>query len=204
MVKIMKPRVGMIFMPESEVSRRYRSIVTPSWNNAGYEIESHTAITPQNYDLYKEKLPVKLNFGVKKGGRNKGKPLTDTEKAIWYSHIQMWSIAARKANPFIIIEHDILLLKHIDHAIIDKYPIVGLSHCGLLSKFPEKGYRVSAGGAYLLKNDLAKKMIQELPKEININSDGYIHSYITKYGAFRHEHTTQIYIPEFGSTINHD
>lgn len=193
---MIKPRVGMIQIKNNEISQKYKEIVSPSWINAGYALEYHDAITP-------ETLPNTLKFGKKTGGRSKGKELTPTEKAIWYSHIAMWKIASLKSNPFLIIEHDVMLLKPIAHELIEKYPIVNLSHCGLLSKYPEKGYRVSAGGAYLLKKDMAKQMIDNLPETITYNSDGYIHNYIARYGAFRHEHCTQLYVPSFGATIDH-
>lgn len=193
------PSVGMIYIKGNAISETYRDIVKQSWYNAGYKVWFHEAITPETLDQGVKQL----NFGKKRGGRRKGQDLSPTEKAIWYSHMMMWEIASRKQNPLIVIEHDVMLLQHINHDLINK-PIVGLSHCGLLSKHPERGYRISAGGAYMLTPEMGKKLLQNLPKEVTCNSDGYIHNFITRYGAFRHEHSTQLYLPEVGATIDHD
>ena len=200
MAKVKLPQVGMIYLPDNPTSIYYKNIVMQSWINAGFNVELHAGITPKTISSAK----IKLNFGIKAAGRNVGKDFTDTEKAVWHSHVQMWEIAARKENPFIIIEHDVMLLKPIEQYHINGQNIIGLCHNGLLSKKPEKGYRVSAGGAYLLKNKVAKKMIENLPKEIVTNSDAYIHNYIARYGVFKHEYTTQLYLPNVGTTIAHD
>lgn len=197
----MKPKVGMILLKGDRAGEAYKDLVSQSWSNAGFEIEYHEAVTPDTIPVA-QRLK-KLKFSKKDGGRNKGKYLTPTEKAIWYSHMYMWSIAARKSSPFIIIEHDVMLLVPIQDAIYSQYPIVGLSHCGLLSKHPERGYRVSAGGAYYITNAIAKQMIENIPEKITFNSDGYIHNYITRYGAWHHRHSTQLYIDKFGATIDH-
>jgi hypothetical protein len=195
-----QPRVGMIYLEGDHISEQYKAIVSQSWINGGFSVDYYRGVTPSTInDSTKE-----LKFGKKGSGRNRGRDFTETEKSIWYSHLMMWDIASRKANPFIIIEHDVLLLEHINQHDVERYSIMGLCHNGLLSKNPHRGYRVSAGGAYMLKNDIAKKMIDELPKEITTNSDAYIHNYITRYGAFKHSHSTQLYLPKLGTTIDHD
>jgi len=194
------PRVGMIFLEGNKISEKYKSIVSQSWINGGYSLDYIQGITPDTFgDAVKP-----LKFGKKRSGRNAGKDFTETEKAIWYSHMKMWDITSRKASPYIIIEHDVMLLEHIDRIDIERYNILGLCHNGLLSKNPHRGYRVSAGGAYMLKNDIAKKMLDELPDVITTNSDAYIHNYITRYGVFKQSHSTQLYLPDLGTTIEHD
>ena len=198
---IKRPKVGMILLQGDPSAENYKDLVSQSWVNGGFEMEYHEAVTPKTMHIA-QRLK-KLKFGKKDGGRNKGKYLTPTEKAIWYSHMYMWSIAARKASPFIIIEHDVMLMAPIPLSVLSTHPIVGLSHCGLLPKHPERGYRVSAGGAYYITNAIAKQMIDEVPEKITYNSDGFIHNYITRYGTWNHRHSTQIYIDKFGSTIDH-
>ena len=56
----------------------------------------------------------------------------------------------------------------------------------------------------MLDNQIAKKMLDRLPKVITFNSDGYLHNYIARYGTFKHEYSTQLYIPAIGATIDHD
>lgn len=195
-----RPAVGMIHLPDDPISQTYKNLVVNSWINDGFEVHYYPGTTPADLETIEEPL----NFGLKTGGRNKGKPLTDTEKAIWYSHRSMWDLASKKANPLIVIEHDALLLQHLDFSPIKRYPIVGICHCGLLSKHSERGYRISAGGAYILTSRLARNMIYNIPEEITINSDAYLHHYITRYGVFNHQYATQLYLPDIGSTIQHD
>jgi hypothetical protein len=197
---MIKPAVGMIHLPGDPISETYKNLVVNSWINDGFKVYFYPGTTPTDLETINEPL----NFGLKSQGRNKGKPLTDTEKAIWYSHRTMWEMASKKANPLIVIEHDALLLQHLDFSSIERYPIVGICHCGLLSKHSERGYRVSAGGAYILTSRLARKMISNIPEEITINSDAYLHNYITRYGVFNHHYATQLYLPDVGSTIQHD
>jgi len=194
------PRVGMIWMPDNPVSVKYKEIVSHSWTNAGFELDYYDAITPENVQ---EKVNRPLNFGTKTSRKRFGQPFTPTEQAVWYSHAKMWDIAARKSSPLIIIEHDIILLKHIEKWTLEQHPILGLSHVGLLSKKAKKGYRISAGGAYMLTNEIAKKMLRNIPKLVDVNSDAYIHQFIARYGAFRHEYSTQLYLPDLGATIDH-
>jgi hypothetical protein len=193
------PRVGMIYLPKNKVSVKYRDIVKHSWLNAGYEIDFEEGVTPNTIKKYP-----KLNFGKKTSGRNAGREFTPTEKAVWCSHYMMWDIASRKSKPLIVAEHDVMLLKHIEKADIEKLPIMGLCHMGLLSNKPEKGYRISAGGCYMLTPEIGKKMVDSLPKKIEFNSDAYIHNFISRYGSFRQEHTTQLFLPDLGVTIEHD
>jgi len=193
------PAVGMIFLKDNKISETYKNIVKHSWINAGYKVWYHDAITPDTMHLGVKEL----KFGNKAQGRNKGNPLSPTEQAIWYSHMMMWEIASRKTNPLIVIEHDVMLLKPIEQSVLAQHPILGLSHCGLLSKHPHKGYRISAGGAYMLTPEIAKKMIDGVPELITYNSDGYIHNWIARYGTFRQEYSTQLYLPEVGVTIDH-
>lgn len=197
---MIKCAVGMIHLPDDPISQTYKNLVSQSWINDGFEVSYYPGITPT--DL--ETIENPLTFGLKASGRNKGNPLTDTEKSVWYSHRKMWDYAMKKANPLIIIEHDALLLKHLNISSIQRHPIVGICHCGLLSKNHERGYRISAGGAYIITPRMARKMIAEIPEEITFNSDGFIHNYITRYGVFEHDSVTQLYLPEIGSTINHD
>lgn len=190
----------MIYLPNNPVSMKYKEVVTRSWENGGHAVEFHAGITPDTFDQGVKKL----NFGKKMAGRNKGRDFTETEKAVWYSHLMMWDIAARKSSPFIIVEHDVMLLNAIPPSKIEQYDCLGLCHCGLLSNKPEKGYRVSAGGAYMLKPDIGKKLVDNIPKTITCNSDGYISDVLTRYGSFEHKHSTQLFVPEWGGTIAHD
>lgn len=194
------PRVGMIYLPNNPISMKYREVVSQSWIAHGHGVDYHAGITPDTFDqAYRE-----LNFGKKMSGRNKGRDFTETEKAVWYSHLMMWDIAARKRSPLIIVEHDVIQLKPLDMSKIEQYPCLGICHCGMLSNKPEKGYRISAGGAYVLTPDMGKHLVDNLPKTIETNSDGYIYRLLSRYGSFEHHVSTQLYIPEWGGTIAHD
>ena len=198
--KYERPVINMIRIKGNEVSEKYAEIVGQSWKNAKYDLIYQDATTPENYP---EKT--KLEFGLKTSGREV-REFTETEKAVWHSHYTAWSTASRKSNPMVIIEHDSLLLKPIDHTfkLLEYYDILGISHCGVLSARPDKQWgRLSAGSGYILTPKVAKLMVERLPKRITFNSDAYIHNYINQYGAFFPQHVTQFYIPSLGTTIKH-
>ena len=56
----------------------------------------------------------------------------------------------------------------------------------------------------MLNNQIAKKMLAQLPKKITFNSDGYLHNFIARYGTFKQDYSTQLYVPKIGATIDHD
>ena len=134
-----------------------------------------------------------------------GREFTPTEKAIWASHHKVWRMATLKKSSTILAEHDAILLEDFDESrcLVNDKICAGLSHCGYLSKHPEKGKRISAGACYIMSQDMAKYFRQCVPKNITSNSDNYIHQMITQNGIWLHQYVTQFYDATVGTTIDH-
>lgn len=97
-----KPNVFVIRISSDPVSMWFAGRTTMSWENAGYTVNIIEAATPKNmYEEYSQ-----LTFApMKLMGKTK-RPFTETEKAVFYSHLRVLEIASRKASPSIIVEHD--------------------------------------------------------------------------------------------------
>lgn len=206
------PGVLMIAIKNDPVSEHYVSISKPSWERRGYNVTLVDAVTPDTIESYtKECGRYSINFGIKKTGRGAPREFTPTEKAIWCSHHQCWRITERKKNPAIIVEHDGILLSDVimsqtvpvvkDHWGPDV--LIGIGHCGALSKSPEKGKRISAGVAYVLGNNAAQTLKKYVPRPVMTNSDAYLHQAIEKRGLWLQHCVTQYYDPNIGTTIDH-
>lgn len=164
--------IWMIGMEEHPVSMMYMRKTLPSWKKRGYDVKIFNAITPK--DLYKKH---KLNFGTKLTGKVK-REFTETEKAVWYSHFELWCKCFLKNKPVLIIEHDSKLVK----------PLPDLKHEGykVLSYIDrdfgeERGNKVMApGSGYYITPIIAQRLITSavVRDEINQNSDGHIATYL--------------------------
>jgi hypothetical protein len=181
----MRPDVWMIQMPSSPQSMYYRGRVEESWN--GYNLKFFNAITPETMESKGY-----LHFGKKRDTIE----FTPTEKAVWYSHVELWAKARKK--PIIIIEHDALLVKPIPDRMWDQHDIICLGHTG-------KNKIRLPGLAYYLTPGIATRMVNDVKaiKKITWNSDGTIHGYGTKEGVFETDHVYQVQNRSIGTTIEH-
>jgi hypothetical protein len=198
--KYKDPAIWMIRIKDNKASEAYSSLCLNSWKNAKLTVNMFDAITPETMP---EDGP--LNFGIKRSVSGK-RPFTETEKAVWYSHFNLWKDCTRKSNPMLVIEHDAMLLKDPKHAFLlsERFPIVCLSHCGILSPSPQKRWnRPSPGCAYIITPWMAKRLVRDIPNEIDCNSDGYLANYMTNLGAWVPHYVTQFYHPNLGTTIDH-
>ena len=162
----------------------YRGRVEESWKD--YKVRYFNAITPQNPPKHKY-----LNFGKKRDTIE----FTDTEMAVWYSHVELWAKA--RTRPIIIIEHDALLVEPIPDELFDN-DMVCFGHTG-------KSKQTLPGLAYCLTPETAKIMVNGVKntETITWNSDGSIHSYCKKHGVFATEHVYQVQNRSIGTTIEH-
>lgn len=198
-----KPAVHMIVIKDNPISEYYSEISTKSWERFGFSVLHIEAVTPETLNDYR--FLKELNFQIKAKGRGAPREFTPTEKAIWASHHKIWRIASMKKNLTILAEHDAILLEDFDlgRCTVQGRTCAGLSHCGYLSKHPEKGKRISAGACYIMDKEIGKYFRQCIPKKIETNSDNYIHQVITHNGVWLQHHVTQFYDPKIGTTIDH-
>jgi len=180
----MKPDVWMIQMPNNPRSMYYRGRVEESWKD--YNLNFFNAITPEDNDKNY------LDFAKKRGKIE----FTPTEKAVWYSHVEMWARA--RSKPILIIEHDAMLVEPIPDEIFEA-DMACIGNPGGGSK------KTLSGLAYYLTPAIAKVMVNTIKhqKKITWNSDATIHDTCRKFGIFEPKYVTQIKNDSIGTTIEH-
>ena len=113
--------IYMIQNQSDEVSRYYTELVLPSWEKHGYEINMFEAVYPPLGEKHQY-----LNFGKYKIGNapemiEGGREHTESEKAGWYSHLELWRECYNKGEPIAIIEHDVMCVKPLH------FPMTGMN-----------------------------------------------------------------------------
>lgn len=152
--------VYMIAMSDHPISQMYVREVMPSWKDHGITPKMHEATTPKDL-VYRNQL----TFDIKRGGRDK-RPFTSTEKAVWYSHFDLWCKCVRD-GPLTIIEHDSKLMKPLPDMTKEGYKFLSYSS--------EYEYTCSIGSGYYLTRLVAERLVANaVSKEIYMNSDGFI------------------------------
>lgn len=189
-----KITVFLIRISDNPVSMWFAGRAAKSWENAGYNIEIVEAVKPETMD----DQDYQLNFAdTKERGKTK-RPYTETEKAVFYSHIKALEIASRKASPCIIIEHDAECIQPWLNPEIYDEEIVPLA----VNAEPPTV-------AYFIKAKAAKELVEHF-KSIKIvgNLDHYVYHKMLEYrkademGLYRNIVMHNI-DPSIGSTIEH-
>ena len=192
------PHVIMIVIPDNPISMYYRGRVESSWTDRGFKIEYFSAVTPETI----KDQPRQLHFKTKDyPNPRRAREFTETEKAVWYSHRNVWGVARRKKSPVIVIEHDTMLLKPIDPRIFDGVTAMGLCH----SLLPDGTMGTTVGAGYYLTREAANELYRDtFNLGINFNSDSYIHKKVDKLGGhWRTHYCQQIKDRGIGTTIHH-
>ena len=187
----------MIYMPEHPISEMYKRITMKSWKKFNYEVELFTAVTPK--DLYKK---TKLDFALK---GVKGREFTQTEKAVWYSHFELWCECVKHNKPVLIIEHDSKLLKQL--------PDFNGCHAKVLSfinrDYKPKGKWPAPGSGYYITPQVARVLIANaVCKPIGQNSDGHLSAVLSNFTVIdRHKSKDHLHIEQINidglNTIDH-
>jgi hypothetical protein len=182
----MKPDVWMIQIPDNPISMYYRGRIEESWKD--YNLKFFNAITPEN------NTKTYLNFGLKHGRLE----FTSTEKAVWYSHVELWAKARNK--PILIIEHDAMLLEPIPDDVWEN-DVVCLGHTGRnKSLLPCLAYYLKPEMATIMVNGV-KTMLGE--KKITFQPDASLSHTVSKFGIVQSQYVMQIQNKKIGTTIEH-
>jgi hypothetical protein len=153
--------ISMISISDHPISMMYKREVISSWSD--YKVKHFQAVTPK--DLY---LRHELKFGIK-GDRE----FTETEKAVWYSHYDLWVQCYLSDKPLLIIEHDSKLVKPLPDMSKEGYKLLSY----MTRDFgPAKGQRLpSVGSGYYITPQFASRLIvKAITKPATQNSDGFI------------------------------
>ena len=158
----------MIRMSEHPLSELYVNHVKHSWRD--YDLFYHEATTVKDL-VYRNQL----KFGLKQGTvARKDREFSATEKAVWYSHFDLWCKCLREWRPMIIIEHDSKLIKPIEQDILfEGYKILSYIR-------REDGTKdLSVGSGYYITPLFAERLISNaICKTIKMNSDGHIANFM--------------------------
>ena len=150
----------MIAMADHPISQMYVREVMSSWKEHDITPKIHEATTSKDL-VYRNQL----TFGIKRTGREK-RPFTSTEKAVWYSHFDLWCKCINEGS-LIIVEHDSKLMK----------PLPDMSKEGykFLSYSSEINNAMAVGSGYYLTPVVAERLVaRAVCREIKFNSDGFI------------------------------
>lgn len=160
--------INCIYISGHPISEMYVRLIEPSWD--GYNFRPRKAVTPKDL-VYRHELP----FGIKKAG--KIREFTLTEKAVWYSHYDLWKSCVRRNTPMVIIEHDSKLtaplpkmpntlkfLSYINRDFVDEN---GELYNNSPALAPGSGYYITPTAASIL-------IAQAISSDVKQNSDGHL------------------------------
>lgn len=86
-----------------KTSEAYANFIKPRWRALGFKPQTFDAITPDTLPDYLHFTPIQSNKYSRHGFF---KDHTPTEKAIWYSHTELWIKCMKLNEPIIVLEHD--------------------------------------------------------------------------------------------------
>jgi len=161
--------IYMIIMDEHPISQMYSRTTIPSWKKQGYKINKFNAVTPK--DLYSKST---LTFG-NKGERN----FTQTEKAVWYSHFELWCKCLNNKKPMLILEHDSKLVKKLPNLSKEGYKFLSFINRDF-GRY--KGKHLAPGSGYYITSLIAQRLISHaVCKPIRQNSDGHLATHMNHF-----------------------
>jgi len=165
----------MIQMSDNPVSQMYRRSVLKSWKKYNESFVDFEAVTPKDL-VYRNEL----KFGIKKSKSGK-RDFTLTEKAVWYSHFDLWCLSIRKRRKILVIEHDSKLVKPLPDLSKEGYKFLSFNKGKLKNRVTSTSkhtgsYRsLTPGSGYYIVPAVAERLVANaVANTININSDGFI------------------------------
>ena len=194
--------IWMIHIPDNEVSQYYVNKVLPSWSN--HEVNMFDAYTPDN-------MPNYLNFGK----FWKFRDFSSSEKAGFYSHLELWKKCFEEDEPIAIIEHDVMCIE-------DYMPIKDnfFAFCDFDSEQSHRNYTERFRGhpywgtqqricpvthAYYMTPDVAETMYYSLIDiELDKAVDDYMWEFMDRDMNRIVSYTTPVYDKKVGATISHE
>jgi hypothetical protein len=190
----------MIVVEDSEASNYYASYCIPSWEKAGLKVKKFPAITPKTLVKQKELRFTKYSHARKYLNLNLKAEITDTEKAVWYSHFKLWQECCFLNQEILIMEHDSFLEHPEKLWKNDNYGIIF--------------YDKAAMGSYAIKPWFAKKLVEvSMDTEITAGPYSFIHGFalhekiVDKVVNSSHKKyvpcSNQVMSSKYGNTVEH-
>ena len=153
--------VYVISMSEHPISQMYLREIRSSWKK--HRLIEFEATTPKDL-IYKNKL----DFSTKTVGKKR--EFTSTEKAVWYSHFELWCKCVRE-GPLIVIEHDSKLVKPLPNLKKEGYKFLSF----IERDFGKTGKHIAPGSGYYITPPISERLIgKAIASPITQNSDGHL------------------------------
>lgn len=199
--------IWMIQIPDNKISQIYKRLVMPSWEKYGYKINMFDAVTPKTLHLYDY-----LEFGKYYDFRE----FTDTEKAGFYSHVELWKKCVEDNEPITIIEHDVECLSGDIPIVADLFSFASFrndeewkNYCGDRFRrhpFWGEGQKICPPThAYYLTPSIAEMLIDIVTSRPQYNFvDDVLFIAMGKSKIHITEHATPIYDTRVGGTMTHE
>lgn len=118
-LETIEDNIWMIQIPDNQKSQHYKRISLQTWEKFGYTVNLFDAVTPEKLDNYNY-----LQFGAYYDFRE----FTETEKAGFYSHVELWKKCISQDKPITIIEHDVECLSESIPIIADLFAFASFSN----------------------------------------------------------------------------
>jgi len=192
--------IWMIQIPAHRVSQHYVRQSLPTWT---CEVNLFDAYTPEH-------MPDYLDFNLMWGNR----PFSESEKAGFYSHLELWKKCFTEDKPITIIEHDVALEK--------VGPIVGdfFAMCDFNDEDEWRNYSARFKGhpywgtdeplcpvthAYYMTPDVAESMFYAISEQqINKFVDDYMWEFMGQDKRKIVNYCSPIYYADIGGTMVHE
>ena len=203
-MNVIEDNIWMIQIPDNETSQYYKRQALPTWEKFGYEVNMFDAYTPDN-------IPDYLEFGQYYDMRD----FTDTEKAGFYSHVELWKKCIEEDKPITIIEHDVECLSDDIPIEADLFSFASFQnddaweiYCGhRFSKHPFWGKTrkiCPPTHAYYMTPDMAEMLLEIVMSRPQHNFvDDILFIAMGKDELHITEYATPIYDHRVGGTMSH-
>lgn len=191
----------MIQIPGHKVSQHYARQTIPTWD---CEVNLFDAYTPDT-------MPDYLNFQQFWGFRE----FSETEKAGFYSHLELWQLCFMEEKPIAIIEHDVIQRK-------SNMPIIGdfFAFADFVDEDDWKNYSTRFKGhpywgtnealcpvthAYYMTPDVAEALYFNISSNpVTKFVDDYMWEYMGQNTSKIRNYASPIYYDDIGNTMKHE
>lgn len=190
----------MIVVKDSEASIYYSNYCMPAWKEHLKDVVIYDAVTPKTFNKYKELKFDKYSEQLKYRKYNIKAEITETEKACFQSHFNLWMECCFLKTPIMILEHDAILVKPENLWYEENYGIIF--------------YDDAAMGSYIIQPWFAKMLIEHcISIQLSTGPYSIIHlmamQYKIKHKVVNKSHknfkaaSDQVMSKKYGNTIEH-
>lgn len=168
-------------MSGNPVSVYYRDWVMKSWRKGGHKIHLYEAVTPETIPMQKNRLT--FDTKLSRGGiidydNLVGVGFTETEKAVWYSHFNLWNVCIQINKPIVIIEHD-MKLDHRTGLKTENFREKNAVGLGRTKSHKIKRNINLPCGCYYLTPYIASILVKRAKSDpVRINVDGHVKKFL--------------------------